>query len=108
METRDVITTQCRIYGLVLNNFGAAEDGEVVALPDDHDRLIHWYEDQFAEKPYRDGQWYKRFKPGSSIEWFNPCINLNVNDTQPFGHGIHDEWIDVERLPLLQSNYNYV
>ena len=40
METRT--TQEVRIYVLVVNTFGAAETGEIVAVSDDYNRLVDW------------------------------------------------------------------
>ena len=100
---------EIRIYVLVLNTFGAAEEGEIVAVSDDYTRLVDWYNQQFnPEGCYMDGMWNKTFKKGSSIEWNNPCSSLELNDTYPFGHGIHDEWIPMETFYSIRSRCNFV
>lgn len=107
METRTI--QEVRIYVLVLGTFGAAEEGEFVAVSDDYTRLVNWYNQQFNPKGcYRDGRWNKTFKKGSSIEWNNPCYSLALNDTCPFGHGIHDEWVPTETFYLIKSKCNFV
>ena len=66
METREI--QEVRIYVLVLNTFGAAETGEIVAVSDDYNRLVNWYNEQFnLEGKYRENGWCKTFKKGSSI-----------------------------------------
>lgn len=95
-----------RIYILVLNPINsAAEDGSIAAISDDYNRLVGWYKDQFASESWEDGQWYKTFKKGSPIEWYNPCFSLKLNDTQPFGHGIHDEWILLDNMDIIRNRY---
>lgn len=37
MEIRTQTTQEVRIYVLILNTFGAAEEGEIVAISDDYD-----------------------------------------------------------------------
>lgn len=103
MECRTV--TEVRLYVLVLNTFGAAETGDMVAISDDYDKLVNWYNDQFAEEPYRDGEWFKTFKPGSTIEWYNPCSTLELNNNYPFGHGIHDEWVTEDLFERIKSSH---
>ena len=52
METRT--TQEVRIYVLVLNTFGAAETGEILAVSDDYNRLVDWYNQQInPEGKYR-------------------------------------------------------
>lgn len=41
METRTI--QEVRIYVLVLNTFRTAESGEIVAMSDDYNRLVDWY-----------------------------------------------------------------
>lgn len=108
METRTV--EEVRIYVLVLNTFGAAETGEIVAISDDCNKLVSWYQDQFnPEGEYREEGWCKTFKKGSVIEYNNPCSSLELNNTYPFGHGIHDEWISLEQFHSLEENgYNVI
>ena len=109
MEIRTQTTQEVRIYVLVLNTFGAAEDGEIVAVSDDYNRLVDWYKAQFNPNGcYREGRYVKTFRKGSDIEWNNPCRSLELNDTYPFGHGIHDEWIPKDTFYLLNSRYNMV
>ena len=107
METRT--TQEVRIYVLVLNTFGAAETGEIVAVSDDYNRLVDLYNQQInPEGKYRENGWWKTFKKGSLIEYNNPCSSLKLNNTYPFGHGIHDEWIPMETFYLLSGRYNVV
>lgn len=108
MEIKETFVPEVRVYVLILNTLGSAEDGEVVAVSDDYDRLVNWYNDQFAEEPYRDGPWLKVFKLGSLIEWNNPCFSLELNNTRPFGHGIHDEWVKFDDLDGIRNHFNWV
>ena len=106
MEIR--ITTEVRIFVLILNTFGRAEEGEAVAISDDYDRLVDWYLDQFADDPYREEGFYKTFKKGSLIEYNNPCGSLKLNDIRPFGHGIHDEWVSENEYINIKNVYNFI
>lgn len=104
METREI--QEVRIYVLVLNTFGAAEEGKIVAVSDDYNRLVDWYNEQFnPEGKYRENGWCKTFKKGSSIEYNNPCYSLELNNTYPFGHGIHDEWITLDEFYKLENRF---
>ena len=102
------MVTEVKIYVLVLNTFGAAEEGRIVAVSSDYQTLIDWYKSQFADKPYKDGVWLKHFKPGSLTECNNPCRSMKLNDTYPFGYGIHDEWVAEHNLHTIQSEYNWI
>lgn len=106
METR--ITTEVRIFVLVLNTFGRAEEGEAVAVSDDYDRLVDWYLNQFADDSYRDGGFYKTFKKGSKIEYNNPCGSVVLNNLNHFGQGIHDEWVSEDKYINIKNVYNFV
>lgn len=108
METGETIVPEVRVYVLVLNTFGAAEDREIVAVSDDYDRLVNWYNDQFAEEGYREDGWYKTFKKGSLIEYNNPCATTVLNQTRPFGHGIHDEWVHLDVIDRIRERYHWV
>lgn len=107
METRTV--EEVRIYVLVLNTFGAAEEGEIVAVSDDYNKLVSWYKEQFnPEGKYRENGYVKNFKKGSLIEYNNPCSSLELNDTSIRGYGIHDEWISLEQFYSLGNMYNVI
>ena len=106
METRQI--TQVRLYVLILNTFGSAESGCIVAVSDDYQRLVTWYQSQFADEPYREDGWYKIFKKGSPIEYNNPCGSIELNDTNYWNHGIHDEWVLVDDLDIIRNRYLYV
>ena len=106
METRQI--TQVRVYVLILNTFGAAESGDIVAVSDDYRRLVSWYQSQFADEPYREDGWYKTFKKGSTIEYNNPCGSVELNDTNHWNHGIHDEWVLLDDLDIIRNMYLYV
>lgn len=106
METRTV--EEARIYVLVLNTFGSAESGEIVAVSDNYIRLVDWYRSQFADKPYRENGWLKTFKKGSPIEYNNPCGSVELNDVNHWNHGIHNEWINLASIADIQNRYNWV
>ena len=107
MEIRTI--EEVRIYVLILNTFGAAEEGEVVAISNDYNKLVSWYKDQFnPEGEYRENGWTKTFRKGSLIEYNNPCRSIELNDTYPYGHGIHDEWIPIEQFYSLGNRYNVI
>ena len=106
METRQI--TQVRLYVLILNTFGAAESGNIVAVSDDYQRLVTWYQSQFADEPYREDGWYKTFKKGSPLEYHNPCGSVELNGTNIWNHGIHDEWVLLDDLDIIRNRYFYV
>ena len=93
---------------MILNTFGRAEEGEVVAISDDYDRLVDWYLDQFADDSYRDEGFYKTFKKGSKIEYNNPCGSAVLNNLNHFGQGIHDEWVSEDEYINIKNAYNFI
>ena len=107
METRQI--NQVRIYVLILNTFGRAEEGIIAAISDDYDRLVNWYYQQLSKEYWRDdsGFWHS-FKPDSPLVNLNPCFNLELNNTNHFGHGIHDEWINEDVFLNIRDQYTFV
>lgn len=108
MEIRTFSEQQVRVYKLILNRMTSPkiEYMEIVALSTDYEKLVEWYESQRAPL-WRDGQWGKSFKAGSTLEWFNPAHSLELNDTYPFGHGISDQWIPVTAWNEICLSGNY-
>jgi hypothetical protein len=102
METRQV--TETKIYKLVLNPMrDNTEQGSLVAISFDKQKLIEWHNRQLATEPYTDNgspsfechgdshNWHKSFIKGGELEWFNPCDNFN--EPNHWGHGISEEWV---------------
>ena len=95
METR--IITQVKIYKLLLNPMSANfEKINMVAIAYDKQHLIDWYESLKVE-PYEDENWYKVFKRGSKLEWYNP---IEYSD---YG-GIQEEWTTQEAIDNFIAN----
>jgi hypothetical protein len=102
METRTV--TQTKIYSLIMNPVTAnAEAGRITAIAFEKEKLVAWYESQKHTEKWKDGGFYKTFKPGSHLEWFNPLYTFEPDD---FGHGIHEEWVVLDHVNI--SNYYIV
>jgi hypothetical protein len=55
------------VENLVIIKVGTAEE------------LKAWYEEQRVVR-YKDGKWEKEFRPGSELEWYNPAIDINVEE----------------------------
>lgn len=108
MNTRTITKTEVQIFVLVLKTFGRAEDVEIVAISDDYERLVKWYEDQLAEEPYREDGWNKVFKKGSVIEYNNPCSSLELNNLDLYRCGIHEEWVDMDNIDNIRNHYYFV
>jgi len=108
METRQI--EEVKVWGLILNPLKEnTENGNVVALAYEKQKLIDWYNSLLAPEPYEDkGEvnfpskgdfggysnpnhtFYKVFIKGSELEWFNPCDMDVLND---FGHGLNFQWM---------------
>jgi hypothetical protein len=108
-------------YILALNDMRSPniENTTPVAIADSREDLVLWITAQFhgprdenGERPtWKDGQWVKRFKQGSELEWYNPPYDPAKSDgffttldpngeiyaPDSFGHGIWElEDIEVE------------
>jgi hypothetical protein len=114
VETRNI--EQTLIHKLIMNPMmGNTESSTLIAWSDDRDKLINWYNDQFADEPYctvgensfpakgdfpaqYSGQhkYYKVFKIGSLLEWYNPIDGFE--ETNHHGQGIQIEWVDTYNL----------
>ena len=108
METRNI--TQVRVFVLVLNDmrFPKIEMGRIVAVSTSYEKLVELYNSNKAESQYsenvNDYNWNKTFKKDSVLEWYNPVYSLELNYNDEFGHGIHDEWLDMEKWEYCKSN----
>jgi hypothetical protein len=108
METRSI--TQVRIYVLALNTFGIAEEGRIAAISGYYQDLVNLYNSQLLPEPYRDEDgFYHTFNINGPLSRLNPCSNLNLNEVDTFGFGIHDEWINEDHWhSLLNQNQYYI
>ncbi len=115
METRQV--TEIKIWKLVLNPMRSnAENSMVMAISDDRDKLINYYNSHLVE-PYSDNgspsfechvdshNWHKTFRKGSELEWLNPTDLENVNS---FGQGISFEWVNEGNLDNAKRNFLFL
>lgn len=91
------------IYKLAMNPMRSnTETAEVVATSYNRQALVKWRDDQLADEPWEDEgdpsfschgdshTWFKWFKKGSDLEWYNGC---DLDKIGTFGHGIHEEWV---------------
>ena len=108
MEARSV--TEVKLYKLVLNDmrFDHIEDGKIVAISSDYEKLVEWYNSQRAPEMWRDGRWGKFFAQYSPLEWFNPASSLELNNTYPFGQGISEEWVREESLDRIINDFYFI
>ena len=108
METRQV--TQIKLYTLLLNNmtYPKIEFRKIVAFSTEYDKLVEWYNNQKADTPYREDGYYKVFKKGSPLEYFNPVDSLEPGNLNHFGQGIQEEWILEDRFENAKRNYLFI
>lgn len=112
METRSV--TLFKVYLLIMNSiFSRAEQGEIVAVSTDYDKLVQWYQDQkcdqWEDNSYGDHTYTKNFKKGSDLENYNPCnIGPESAHDDIFSHGIKSEWIDERSFNSLGNRFNLI
>ena len=104
METRTI--QQVKVYYLIMNPVtDRAESGKITMMSTNRDSLITAYENERVEV-YDDGNFRKVFKLGGPLEWFNPVWTFDGRDT--FGHGLSEDWVDMENLNNIQSKYYFV
>lgn len=59
-------------FALILNPMqGRCEEQRVIAASDSREELKAAWDAEKVE-PYRDGQWYRSYRKGGPLEWFNP------------------------------------
>lgn len=102
---------QTRVFVLALNAFGRAEDHRIAAVALDYNALVKKYNEDLlpVEERFRDelGMMHS-FRVGSPFFNLNPCASLVLNDLNYYGAGIHDEWIDTDKLRGTLSRYYWV
>jgi hypothetical protein len=104
METR--LVEQVKVYFLIMNPVtDRAESGRIAMMSTSRQDLITAYENEHVAI-YDDGNFRKVFKQGGPLEWYNPVWTFEGVD--PFGHGLSEDWIDVQNLPYVKSKYYFV
>lgn len=104
METR--LVQQAKIYYLIMNPVtDKAESGKIALMSTEKDKLIAVYENERVGV-YNDGNFSKVFRQGGPLEWYNPVWTFEGVDH--FGHGLSEDWVDVENLPHIKSKYYFV
>lgn len=104
METR--LVQQAKIYYLIMNPVtDRVESGRIVMMSTRKENLISSYENERVAI-YNDGNFSKVFRQGGPLEWYNPVWTFEGVD--PFGHGLSEDWVDVENLTALKSKYYFV
>lgn len=124
IETRSL--EQTLIHKLVMNRMtDNTESSSIVAWSDERDKLIEWYNSQRADEPYYtigensfpakgdfpaqysdQHKYYKSFKEGGPLEWYNPIEGFD--QINRYGQGIQTEWVDTEKLPQIKTYYLYI
>lgn len=103
METRTI--NQVKLYILTMNPItGRTENGEITAISYSKQALIDFHNRESVEN-YRDDTWSKSFRKGSLLEWFNPLYSFEIDY---YGHGIREEWANVDEVENIKQRYNWV
>lgn len=92
-----------KVFYLVLNcMFCNCKEGKIVAIAPTYQDLIDWYNEQLSDVPWEeevDGRIYlHRFEPDSILRDYNPSYSLEVGQTDIFGHGVHADFVDSNKL----------
>ena len=104
METR--LVKQVKVYFLIMNPVtDRAESGRIAMMSTSRENLITAYENEHVAV-YDDGNFRKVFKQGGPLEWYNPVWTFDGVD--PFGHGLSEDWVDMQNLPHIKSKYYFV
>jgi len=104
METR--LVEQVKVYFLIMNPVtDRAESGKIAMMSTSRQDLITAYENELVAI-YDDGNFRKVFKQGGPLEWYNPVWTFEGVDT--FGHGLSEDWVDMQNLPYIKSKYYFV
>lgn len=103
METRTI--NQAKIYYLVMNPItDRTEATRITAMSFERQSLVEYYNREAVEI-YREDNWSKAFRKGSLLEWLNPLYSFEVGH---YGHGIKEDWVNMDSIDQLKNNYNWV
>ena len=90
-----------------MNTFGSAEECRIAALSTEYMNLVNFYHSQSCEA-FRDEQGFVHsFKEGP-LHFLNPCASLEVDHTDPWGHGISTEWVNADSLGSLKQRFLFI
>ena len=104
METR--IVEQVKVYYLIMNPMtDRAESGRIAMMSTERDKLLSHYEGELVT-PYDDDRFRKVFRQGGPLFCFYPIGTTEGVDT--FGHGLSEDWVDVENLQTLKNKYYFI
>jgi hypothetical protein len=105
METRTI--TQAKIYYLIMNPVtGRAEEQVLTFVSLSKESLIDAYNKEKVES-YKDDRFHKSFRQGGPLEWMNTLHSFDVEESS-FGHGIREEWVNLEDLESIKQRYTFV
>ncbi len=107
MQMRQV--SEVLIYSLHMNKmtFPKIEMTEIVVVATDLDALKKYVEEQKAPEYWRDGQWGKKFKKDSPLEWYN--LPGSLDKMSPYNDGVNQEWVRLHKIQeFLQQNPHVV
>ena len=103
METRTI--NQVKLYILTMNPItDRTESGRIAAMSYSKQALIDFYNQESVER-YKDDNWSKFFRKGSLLEWLNPLHSFEIGH---YGHGIREEWANVDSLENIKYLYQFV
>jgi hypothetical protein len=104
METR--LVQQVKVYYFIMNPVtDRAESGRIAMMSTSRQDLITAYENQQVVT-YDDNNYRKFFKQGGPLEWYNPVWTFEGVDT--FGHGLSEDWVDIQNLEMLKNKYYFI
>jgi hypothetical protein len=104
METR--LVEQVKVYYLIMNPVtDRAESGRITMMSTDKNTLISAYKNENVST-YDDGNYRKVFRQGGPLEWYNPLWTIEGVDS--FGHGLSEDWVDMENLQTLKNKYYFI
>ena len=102
-------------YLLALNPIRErTEEMVIVAVSPSREKLVEFYNSQLCEEYTEEinnetsgykAKFNKSFRKGGPLEWMNPT---DLDTLSEFSHGIIEEWITMESIPLVQQRYLYI
>ena len=102
METRTI--NQVKLYILTMNPItDRTESGRIAAMSYSKQALIDFYNQESVER-YEDDNWSKSFRKGGLLEWLNPLYSFEIGH---YGHGIREEWANVDSLENIKYLYHF-
>ena len=95
METRTRTIIQIKYYFLQLRRVGInLGNVDIVCYSTEREKIINYYTSMLCNK-YQDDYYWKNFKKGSDLEWYNPT---NLDIVTKSGCGIDYLWVNEGEL----------